>query len=684
MSDIFLSYAREDLVRVRPLVSALESCGWSVWWDNVIRPGQTFDRAIEQALTNSRCVIVAWSQASVTSDWVRVEAEVGRRRKVLVPVLLDEPISIPLVFSLIHAARLLDWHGDTAAPEFQGLVQAVQALLGTPPREDTAESSGVTPAQQPRLETNTPPDQLALSGTSQDTLPLRAGSFVPSRQPRVRWFRVVGAMSLVGCTVFWISSSTIDDLPQSLKEKAPVEALKENGNCVDFNFPLQTDNTTIDSIHLVRVLRHNAPVFQTPASAEMASHLPFGEPLEPVRVDEASGRGRIQMRRISGDRKPLGWMQREDLLCRSTPLRNASGWEHKVFIKSIPPGKASGFVQYAVAYPDPQATDCAPTCIRLIHFGPYFVFAEDPLGKRNLLAEQPSLDVSTALLGWVDVDAVVPLNTTVGLRPDDQKGTRIAISSTLESNTIGNAQAITVFGGKEWYTYPMRLHMLGRLTHQGKEYLRVVVPDTRFGPVENVWNVTGNTIGYTTVSEPWVQELWITSTDLDRWLVFVKQLVEAMDAMGTRFSEQQEQFAKVLAEKVQQMVSKPPLVETGQTLEEYVKRKSGLPVRSFSPLLQYELAEVRDMLPCELRRLSAWIRSAHNILRQVRGDGTLQPVFIKKEYAAEQCPKVSDKGKKIPYITLQAPKKLGPDDSYRYDYAFRGETRYWLPEEFFP
>jgi hypothetical protein len=70
MSDIFLSYANEDLPRVLPLVRALERRGWSVWWDRAILPGRTYDIVIEEALEAARCVIVVWSNTSVTSDWV--------------------------------------------------------------------------------------------------------------------------------------------------------------------------------------------------------------------------------------------------------------------------------------------------------------------------------------------------------------------------------------------------------------------------------------------------------------------------------------------------------------------------------------------------------------------------------------------------------------------------------------
>ena len=95
MSDIFLSFASADHERVRLLVHALERHGWSVWWDRTIPPGKTFDQVIEAALEVARCVVVVWSRASVISDWVRVEADEGRQRDILVPVLIDAECAFP-------------------------------------------------------------------------------------------------------------------------------------------------------------------------------------------------------------------------------------------------------------------------------------------------------------------------------------------------------------------------------------------------------------------------------------------------------------------------------------------------------------------------------------------------------------------------------------------------------------
>ena len=75
MADIFISYAAEDRERVRPLVTALESQGYSVWWDGRIGIGNSFDRVIEYELDLASVVVVMWSEHSGESDWVRNEAE---------------------------------------------------------------------------------------------------------------------------------------------------------------------------------------------------------------------------------------------------------------------------------------------------------------------------------------------------------------------------------------------------------------------------------------------------------------------------------------------------------------------------------------------------------------------------------------------------------------------------------
>jgi len=129
---VFLSYSRLDRPRAAALAQALQASGLDVWWDAEIKGGDAFAHSIETALNAADAVVVAWSQASVASDWVRDEAGHGRDRKRLVPVSLDGVVP-PLGFRQYHALDLSQWHGAAQAPEIAAVVAAVHARAG----EDT-------------------------------------------------------------------------------------------------------------------------------------------------------------------------------------------------------------------------------------------------------------------------------------------------------------------------------------------------------------------------------------------------------------------------------------------------------------------------------------------------------------------------------------------------------------------
>jgi uncharacterized membrane protein YhaH (DUF805 family) len=123
MADIFISYAREDRARADQIARGLQSMGLEVFWDTEIPPGHTWADYIEAKLTQCRAVIVLWSQHSVSSQWVREEARMGREMKRLIPVLLDGTPS-PFGFGEVQAADLSNWNGDANNPEWLRFSQA--------------------------------------------------------------------------------------------------------------------------------------------------------------------------------------------------------------------------------------------------------------------------------------------------------------------------------------------------------------------------------------------------------------------------------------------------------------------------------------------------------------------------------------------------------------------------------
>ena len=141
MSEVFVSYKREDEARVGRLVQALENAGLSVWWDRGLAGGESWRTQIQTALDAAKCVIVVWTRESVgpAGDFVRDEAGQAKRRGVLVPVLLDK-VDPPLGFGEIQAIDLTRWKGNPRDPFFQDLRAAVAAKL---------EGRAVPPAKGP-------------------------------------------------------------------------------------------------------------------------------------------------------------------------------------------------------------------------------------------------------------------------------------------------------------------------------------------------------------------------------------------------------------------------------------------------------------------------------------------------------------------------------------------------------
>ena len=145
MYDVFLSYAREDRERAKAFAAALETCGVSVWWDSKIRPGKSWDTAIEETLGQVRAAIVLWSRNSVKARWVKEEAERALQREILIPVQIDD-VELPLGFSRLQTADLQDWSGTLDHPELAGVLESLSDLLSRPVLAPTSEERPAQPA----------------------------------------------------------------------------------------------------------------------------------------------------------------------------------------------------------------------------------------------------------------------------------------------------------------------------------------------------------------------------------------------------------------------------------------------------------------------------------------------------------------------------------------------------------
>jgi len=153
MSDVFVSYKRENLAAVGRLVEGLRAEGVGVWWDQDIAPNAAWEATIEQQLEVAKLVIVAWSPAAVASENVKAEARWARQQGRLLQVFVEacEP---PLFFGERQGVDLKHWSGAASDASFRSVLEAVRNGLVRGPAltaEELSPPQGIVAAHIPVL-----------------------------------------------------------------------------------------------------------------------------------------------------------------------------------------------------------------------------------------------------------------------------------------------------------------------------------------------------------------------------------------------------------------------------------------------------------------------------------------------------------------------------------------------------
>jgi TolB-like protein/Tfp pilus assembly protein PilF len=175
LTDIFLSYNREDQARAKLFAEAFEAQGFQVWWDVGLRTGEAYDEVTETALRTAKAVVVLWSKKSVASRWVRAEATLADRNKTLVPCMI-EPCERPIMFELTQTAELNHWQGDASDRVWVAFLADVQRFVAKVPTP--AFDAPTTPLATPTVEETLKPGQSG-SAPSLAVLPFTNRSQLP-------------------------------------------------------------------------------------------------------------------------------------------------------------------------------------------------------------------------------------------------------------------------------------------------------------------------------------------------------------------------------------------------------------------------------------------------------------------------------------------------------------------------
>ena len=129
MTDIFISYSKNDKPVVEILAACLHEDGWDVFWDRKIEAGADWNDEIQREIQNARCVLVVWSKASRESFWVQGEAAEAYARDTYVPIKIDDT-NPPRLFRHVQAHSVSAWVRSGSTEDLDGLRQSIKSRIG--------------------------------------------------------------------------------------------------------------------------------------------------------------------------------------------------------------------------------------------------------------------------------------------------------------------------------------------------------------------------------------------------------------------------------------------------------------------------------------------------------------------------------------------------------------------------
>jgi len=89
MTEIFLSYKREDRDCAKRVAEVLTMRGYNVWWDTSLVAGDAFGDKINAQLDQAKLVLTLWSQGALSSPWVKAESQRAWEQRKYLGILME-------------------------------------------------------------------------------------------------------------------------------------------------------------------------------------------------------------------------------------------------------------------------------------------------------------------------------------------------------------------------------------------------------------------------------------------------------------------------------------------------------------------------------------------------------------------------------------------------------------------
>jgi hypothetical protein len=129
LMQLFISYARENIAKVRETVEILTAGGHTVWFDDQLLPGQDWKRQLGESIARCDAFVYVMTREAVTSEWCEWElATAVRLEKALIPVLLETGISVPDSLRRLQYADFTQGTTPIAVAKLMGALAIMQKI----------------------------------------------------------------------------------------------------------------------------------------------------------------------------------------------------------------------------------------------------------------------------------------------------------------------------------------------------------------------------------------------------------------------------------------------------------------------------------------------------------------------------------------------------------------------------
>ena len=144
-NDVFVSYSRKDVKRVKTIVDTLKERGYRCWMDiDGIESGDVFKRVIVRAINASKVVLFFSSASSNSSEWTVKEINIAvQLKKQIIPIRIDDAQYDESILFDLSGLDFVDCRSES--PFIDRILKAVEKKCGV--KADTKDVVPVLPSQ---------------------------------------------------------------------------------------------------------------------------------------------------------------------------------------------------------------------------------------------------------------------------------------------------------------------------------------------------------------------------------------------------------------------------------------------------------------------------------------------------------------------------------------------------------